>query len=252
MATHATAANVTTTAPNAIGQVSGIGVAWMLTPDDGCSDGGKTGYVKHPEQWRGSDPVLFRFLVRAVTKGSTRNLATFENAGLIPQALYHSELLGDSLADRAAYMESMLTKFKGLDLVFFDPDNGLEVKSRPMGRKGSSKFLGMAEVTEVFKTGMSLLIFQHFGRVKRDVYIPAQMERLGLATGAAKIISLATSNVLYLFVLQWDHTPEVRYALRVLSERWPGQFREASMTATSGLVWKVYECPRRLPASQGP
>jgi hypothetical protein len=43
-----------------------IGVAWMLTPDDGCSDGGKTGYVKHPEQWRESDPALFRFLAKAV------------------------------------------------------------------------------------------------------------------------------------------------------------------------------------------
>ena len=213
-----------------------IGVAWMLTSDDGRPDEGKIDYVTHPERWRRSDPDLFDFLARTVTKDSTRNLTTFENAGLISQAVYHSGLLGDSLAERGAYMESMLTKFEGLDLVFFDPDNGLEVKSRPMGRKGSSKFLGIAEANKAFEAGMSLLIFQHFGRVKRDVYIPAQMERLGFATGAAKVVSLATSNVLYLFALHRDHTPAVRHALRILAERWPGQFREASMTATSGHI----------------
>jgi hypothetical protein len=210
-----------------------IGLAWMLTPDDDRSDGDKIDYLAYPDRWRRSDPELFDFLSGTVAKGSQRNLTTFENANLIPQAVYHSDFLGDSHAERANYMDSLMSRFNELDLVFFDPDNGLEVRSCPMGRKGFSKYLAVNEATKVFGAGKSLLIFQHFGRVKREVYIPAQMERLGLATGAAKIIALATSNVLFLFALQWDHTAAVEHSLRILSERWPGQFRKASMTATS-------------------
>jgi len=210
-----------------------IGLAWMLTPDDYRADGGKIDYLTSPDRWRRADPDLFDFLSGTVAKGSPRNLSTFENASLIPQAVYHSDLLGDKHAERTTYMDSMISRFSELDMVFFDPDNGLEVRSRPMGRKGSSKYLAISEATKVFGAGKSLLIFQHFGRVKREAYIPAQMERLGLATGAAKIVALATPNVLFLFVLHWEHAVAVDHSLRILSERWPGQFTKTSMTAAS-------------------
>src|SRR5687768_3003787 len=36
-----------------------IAVCWMLTPDDGRSDGRKISYLSNPDRWRNYDPVLF-------------------------------------------------------------------------------------------------------------------------------------------------------------------------------------------------
>jgi len=39
-----------------------------------------------------------------------------------------------------------MAKLENCDLIFFDPDNGLEVKSRQLGSKGSNKYLYLNEV----------------------------------------------------------------------------------------------------------
>ena len=201
-----------------------LGIAWMLTQDDGAGDGGKTGYIGHPERWRSLDPELFDYLAVSVAPGQQRNLTAFQDSDLIPQARFHSDLLPDEVASRAAQMDALLIRFQGQDLVFFDPDNGLEVRSCPMGRKGSSKFLAMKEAEDAYRAGFSLLIYQHFGRTERGAYITAQIDRLREATRASEVIPVVTPHVLFLFALQPGHTHAVRHVLDLLLGRWAGQF----------------------------
>jgi len=148
-----------------------LGICWMLTPDDDRADGGRISYLADPELWRPPDPDLYDHLAAALKGGSSRALTTLETADLIPGAWFHSDLLQDGAGARADYIRAMLERFQGVDLVFFDPDNGMEVKSCPIGRKDSSKFLAYKEAAETFHSGASLLIYQHFGRVEREVYV---------------------------------------------------------------------------------
>ena len=201
-----------------------LGICWMLTPDDSRADGGKISYLAEPERWRNPDPELYDHLATALKGDSPRNLATMEAGDLIPGARFHSDLLQDDAGARADYLRVMLERFQGVDLVFFDPDNGLEVKSCPIGRKGSSKFLTHREAAATFRTGASLMIYQHFGRVERDIYAREQGQRLADGIGTSEVVALSTAHVLFLLVLHPEHTSAVEHALESLSSRWPGQF----------------------------
>ncbi len=53
-------------------------------------------------------------------------------------AQYFSEFVPDDRTGRTDWFESLLKKARDVDLVFLDPDNGIEVKSTPCGRKNSS------------------------------------------------------------------------------------------------------------------
>jgi len=201
-----------------------LGVCWMLTPDDGRADGGKISYLAEPERWRTLDPELYDHLAAALLGDLPRRLTSVETGNLIPEARFHSDLFHDGAGARSDYMLAMLERFKGVDLVFFDPDNGMEVKSCPIGRKGSSKFLAYEEAAATFRTGASLLIYQHFGRVERGAYVREQIQRLAAYTGTSEIVALSTSHALFLFVLHPEHVPAVERTLELLASRWPGQF----------------------------
>jgi len=165
-----------------------------------------------------------------------RRLTGFEAAGLIPEAKFHSDLLQDGAGARAEYMRAMLERFQGVDLVFFDPDNGMEVKSCPIGRKGSSKFLAYQEAAATFRIGASLMIYQHFGRVERAAYARQQIQQLANCIGTAEMVALSTAHVLFLLVLHPEHVSAVERSLEILSSSWAEQFRSTSNAPLDSLV----------------
>ena len=201
-----------------------LGISWMLTPADSRPDGGKIDYLDQPGRWRVHDPDLFDHLVASVKNGRARDLGVVEDKKLIPGARFHSDIIEDGEVARAAYMKAMHDRFKGLDLVFFDPDNGLDVKSCPPGRRRSSKYLTCKEAAATFATGASLLVFQHYCRVERGAYARQQAQRLADSTGATEVISISTAHVLFLLVLHPDHGPAAQRAVGALGSGWPGQF----------------------------
>ena len=50
------------------------GVCWMLTPDDGGSDGRKIEYLGKPEKWRLYDPALFDSLLDQIVVRQRREV----------------------------------------------------------------------------------------------------------------------------------------------------------------------------------
>lgn len=177
-----------------------IGVCWMLTSDDGGADGGKLSYLAKPEQHRRFDPTLFDILAHAASEPDRRRLQTIEDSGAITGALYYNETLPNDVAGRTAFMERCLTHFRDAELVFFDPDNGLEV-SLPKGRKNSSKYLYLDEVAAFYEAGKSLLIYQHFPRVERSAFMAQRTEQLrGVAPGCA-VWAFTTAHVVFLLLV---------------------------------------------------
>jgi hypothetical protein len=51
-----------------------IGVCWMLTTDDGRSDGNFTAFLSKPQAWHKYDPPLFDLLHKWVISDRSRNV----------------------------------------------------------------------------------------------------------------------------------------------------------------------------------
>src|SRR3989442_15062999 len=168
-----------------------IGICWMLTSDDKRSDGRRISYLQSPSKWSDYDKDLFEQLKDCVKKA--RDIRQAERHCLIPSAIYFTENLPDQCDQRQVFFEKMLQRFKDRDLIFFDPDNGLEIKSKPKGRKHSSKYVYWDEVSSAFKQGHSILIYQHFPRnKKRKDFITEKAAVLRDRTSAAEVYSFRT------------------------------------------------------------
>src|SRR6266536_3051839 len=116
-----------------------------------------------------------------------------------------------------------LKQIAGADLVFFEPDNGLSVKSVSKGSSNAEKFLFDDEVSAAWSEGQSALVFQHYPREKRDSYIARQLERLQYLTPGGRVSALRGANVVYLLAVQDAHLVKSRRAMAMIAVRWIGR-----------------------------
>lgn len=200
-----------------------IGVCWMLTHSDGSSDGGKLAYLQQPESYRHFDPELFDILGHAAGEPSRRRLGTIEESGAIAGAVYCSSMLADDAIGRQIFMESCRSETRDADLVFFDPDNGLEV-SLPKGRKNSSKYLYLDEVAAFYALGKSLLIYQHFPRIERKAFMSSCVDRLRSVAQESAVWAFTTAHVAFLLVLHPESRARLAIAALEASDRWEPKF----------------------------
>jgi len=180
-------------------------IAWMLTPDDESSDGKFIDYLSKPVLWRNHDHELYEELQRLINQKENRKVALIEQTNLLPGAEYFSRIVPDSFDDRISWSQELLSRAANFDLLFLDPDNGLEVKSKPYGRKGSSKYLYLREVTSLWEQGISLLIYQHFCRVERIKFIERIKQSLHECAKGSLVSAFASPHVVFFLALQPEH-----------------------------------------------
>jgi hypothetical protein len=201
-----------------------LGVCWMLTPDDGRKDGSRTGYLSAPERWRAHNPRLFDFLVGCVRGSGTREVTLIQSRKLLPMAQFYSQVLTDSANQRRSYFSEMRAKFAKAELIFFDPDNGLEVESISWGAKKSSKYIYWREVSDVYRARHSVLIYQHFRREKRSRFVATLAATLKGSTDAPEVYSFSTAHVVFFLAPQKKHMAYFRRVAARVQETWAGQF----------------------------
>ena len=195
-------------------------VAWMLTENDGSRDGRLRSYLKDPTAWRRYDVELFTGLAALLHLPSQVTVSLIEGSMLLPRTSYYSARVPDTRQDREAWRKGLLDAASGYDLVFVDPDNGIEVPSRPIGHKGSSKYVTWAEIEGLWNIGCSLVIYQHFRRERREVFAERMESELRGRTGASFTAAIRTPHVLFLLAAQERHEPDLREAVFALPFRW--------------------------------
>ena len=207
-------------------------VAWMLTRDDGRTDGQTIGYLNQPDQWERFDPDLFNALRAAVRRNSRRHVGLIEQTDVLPYAEYFSAIVPDAACERAEWFKDLAKRAQSCDLVFLDPDNGLEIKSRPYGRKDSSKHLFWSEAKALWDSGKSLLIYQHFPRVNRTDYIQRRTDEFRRALPGSFIETFSTSRVAFFLALQSKHHHHHPRIVEVVQKRWAGQIQHGHPSPT--------------------
>jgi len=198
-----------------------IGVCWMMTPNDGRTDGRKIQYLTDGERWRAYDPNLFDSLAALVKRN--RAVRQIHKAQILPNCSFCDHVVPESQPHRNKWLTEALKMLSGVDLLFFDPDNGIEVRSTPLGKRGSNKFLYWNEIESAWSQGCSLLIFQHFPRQNRVEYIARIATEVSHHVLDGKVIPLITANVVYLLAYQPRHNTKAEQAVETIVTRWMGQ-----------------------------
>jgi hypothetical protein len=204
-----------------------LGVAWWLYPDESHNrDGRHISYLNHPSQWRHFDPQLFDALGRIVSSGQ-RHIRALEEANVLPSATFASEFIpidrpaAQRQQARQDWLERVQRKLDDADLLFLDPDNGLEPTSlRPSGAK-SGKSVMLSELRQFARPGRCLIVYHHQSRHKGGHH--AEMahwaDRLR-ASGFAMVDALRAkpfSPRLYFFL---DASPLVRQRAERIALDW--------------------------------
>ena len=153
-----------------------LGVLWYLFDGHDQSapnDGRHTQYFcrpsRHERNLRNCDPELFDMMPRLLEK---RLVSTVETLGVLPDdtVFFKDGLNFDSTPNkersgkRRDWMRSGLDRVKEAEIVFFDPDNGLEVPSRDRHSLKGPKHVYYDDLLPCWQRGQSLVVYHHLGR----------------------------------------------------------------------------------------
>ena len=148
-----------------------LGVLWWLYPDENHNQDGKhVSYLAEPGRWRSRDPELFDALKRLV-EGPERSVAALETTGLFSNATFYRERVpttgtsADRRSARSAWFAAAIASVASCDLVFLDPDNGLETSTYEPGRSKAGKSVALNELQALRRPGRTLIVYHHQTRM---------------------------------------------------------------------------------------
>ena len=161
-----------------------LGVVWCLVPCETHNQDGKhVGYLRDERRFGRCDPELFESLRRMFDspsgslKQASRTVAAIESSSILPQdTLFHSAPLSypemmpvhARLGLRRQWLDLALENVAEADIVFLDPDNGIECSSVGRASLKGPKFIFWDEVAEFASLGreQSLVVYHHTNRRK--------------------------------------------------------------------------------------
>ena len=158
-----------------------LGIVWYLVPDETHNtDGRFVDYldlsVGNHERFRACDPPLYDAL-RGIVLSGVRNVTSIRGDGILVRGtrFYDDILTFEDLRGagvrirrlraqrRTLWLEGALRATEGCDVVFLDPDNGLEVGVGSHQLRGP-KYAFFDELLPFVQRDQSLLIYHHVAR----------------------------------------------------------------------------------------
>jgi hypothetical protein len=163
-----------------LGRDRALGVVWYLYPNEGNRDGRHIEYLTDA-RFRACDRELFDTLNTFVTNNS-RSVAELERSAVLPDGTrYFSTLLDYGhiqppaftprgrearLAHRKTWVTQATQAMDGCEIVFLDPDNGLEVPSVNKHSTRGPKFVYFDELHEFMNVDSVkiIVVYHHLNR----------------------------------------------------------------------------------------
>ena len=157
-------------------------VNWYLTNNDTKTDGKFIEYLQKDE-FVNSDAELADFLKSCLDSGK-RNVSEigkferFSNFEFYDDILELNHIKALSEAgrrkrgvERTKWFEDSLTKLSSCNLIFCDPDNGIETKAMSKVGTNSVKYVMIDEIRTMVEKGHSLVVYNHRDRSTEESYI---------------------------------------------------------------------------------
>lgn len=234
----------------------GLGIVWCLNNDKEKAKGGglkKDGKFteflneNHPKKdlYRQCDERLYDTLADIV-HNDRRKVASIRQSDLFPPGtVFHEPELtfrdmpgiGTAatvrrLEHREAWVDGAVKATVGCDVVFLDPDNGLEVKSAKRHCSKGPKYVFYDELTGYLKREQSLIIYQHVWREPIDRIAEQRVNEIRNSFGFKdlRVISFHPYQVrLYIIIPAPAHQDVLINRLDSFLEksRWKNHFKKA-------------------------
>ncbi|MBW6482748.1 MAG: hypothetical protein K0B10_06780 [Vicingaceae bacterium] len=147
-----------------------LGVNWCFvnpknTPKEmNKNDGKYIGYLyqknKNHAFFKQADENLILQL-REIVKPNNRTIASIEKSNILPLGtMFVNEEIPVG-TKRFSWHAKSLETFKDCDIIFYDPDNGLEITSCGKLHRYAVKYVFYDEIRDTYSKGKSIIIYQH-------------------------------------------------------------------------------------------
>lgn len=190
-----------------------IVVHWMKTKDDSSNDGSKIKYLSNVNEWSIFEPEIFDFLTKHLAL-KMRDLSLYEQSHHARDIDFLNQYIEDG-ETREKLLEQI--KDTNSDLVFFDPDNGIEVKST--NSKNRHKYVAWTDIRAVFDSGKSVLVYQHYSRMNRDKFIALKLAEFSNYF-QKDVFVIKVKHSVYFLLSQDKHKTRISDALKDYASLW--------------------------------
>lgn len=178
-------------------------------------DGMHVGYLNQPSRYRPADPDLYDVLHDIVRRDDRRLSAIEESQILGANTRWFGDLLDFSDMPalspagrerreemRRRWHAAAMQNLTGSDIIFADPDNGLENGSTRLLGKDGPKFAALAEAGDLARLEASLVIYQHHPREALNGYVDRRLHQLAgvIPDAALMCVTVAAFGVRHFFV----------------------------------------------------
>jgi hypothetical protein len=186
-----------------------LAVCWYVA---GVNDGAKVdekhfNYLRRPNEFRHLAPDVFDQLAEYVDGRRAclvaDPLAALQTRGVLESAVFVREEVPQKVSLRPLWINGLVNSVIGADLVFLDPDNGIQ------GQRLTSRHVALAEIAALRSTGRVLIIGHHQSGRKAEVkYLADRMKSIGCDLVEIVRLRLVTS-CLYVMLDQDTVTSEL-------------------------------------------
>lgn len=179
-----------------------IHFVWMLTENEQDNpDGNKLKYL-YEGKYKNTDPSLQSILLNSIMNGN-RNVSTIENSSYFSTRMtYSNDMVPQKIKSRQEWFSKIKLATAESKLVFFDPDNGIECRSVTKSHTKSVKYIFWDEIKEIWDNDKSVLIYQHFPRVKRKAFISRISQEAMSIAPSSKVYIFKNPHTFFLLLLQ--------------------------------------------------
>ena len=235
-------------------QLIRLAVVWCLFPDETHNnDGRHVSYLSRGE-FEGLDDTLLAALQRIVSSGR-RCISAVSSGGLFPDGTIFCNAAAsapavfrpsrnDRLQYRASWLDHCFAATKESDLVFFDPDNGIEVASVPKHHPSAGKYVYWDELTRFWERGHSLLVYHHLNRTMPAARQVSELrdrfqEMLGGAIALPLVFRRGSCRIFWLVYRSSSLGIEMEHRARdFLSAGWSSHFRPIGWPGQDQIVMR--------------
>ena len=204
-----------------------IGVNWYLTSNDKKPDGRHTEYLYSACD---TPDITLHNALKHIVDSDLRSVTELEQSVMLNNAVYFNELLDfsnrhDKRQFRDAWHKQALSDLRHQEIVFLDPDNGLEVKSSKPYSSNGNKYTTYQEIVDYFENGASVIVYNHKDRSPQSIYIKRLTRFRNIeGTSLADVFCLKASRFSvrdYLFITQSKHTRQLKETIdKMLCTGW--------------------------------
>jgi hypothetical protein len=154
-----------------------LAVCWYLTSGENAGKPGKSfDYLERPDEFRHLAPEIYDVLrsIVADTCARTRGITALERSGLLADAIFHRTQVPHVSALRQQWGEQLVQAVSEADLVFLDPDNGIQ------GTRLSPQHVALSEIAALRRADRTLVfVHRHTGRRSEIRFLIERLRSIG-------------------------------------------------------------------------